>query len=51
MNDVADFVKNFANSSETREINEFFAKKFETIAQHPDGNLKIIKTLDPSKHT
>ena len=52
MNEVQDFVKNFANSEgQNKDINNFFSGKLELIANNPESNLKIIKSLDPSKHT
>ena len=52
MNEVQDFVKNFANSEgQHKEINNFFSGKIELIANNPEANLKIIKNLDPAKHT
>jgi hypothetical protein len=52
MNEVQDFVKNFANSEgQNKDINNFFSGKLELIANNPESNLKIIKSLDPPKHT
>lgn len=52
MNEVQDFVKNFANSEgQNKDINTFFSGKLELIANNPESNLKIIKSLDPAKHT
>ncbi len=52
MNEVQDFVKNFANSEgQNKEINNFFSGKLEIIANAPEHNLKLIKALDPAKHT
>jgi hypothetical protein len=52
MNEVQDFVKNFANSEgQNKDINNFFSGKLELIANNPESNLKIIKSLDPAKHT